>query len=47
MMSLNDRLLITTWKSFKESNAVLKHQSNNGVSPLTESSFEKKSKYTR
>lgn len=47
MMSLNDRLLITTWKSFKESNVVLKHQSNNGVSPLTESSFEKKSKYTR
>lgn len=47
MMSLNDRVVITIWKSFKESNAVLKHQSNNGVNPLTESSFEKKSKYTR
>lgn len=33
MLGLSDRLLITTWKSFKEFDVALKHQSNNGFSP--------------
>lgn len=47
MRNLSDRLLITTLKSFRQFNVVLKHQSSNGFSPSRSPASRRKSKHTR